>query len=128
MQEIRISQLVKDTGLSSATLRYYEQEGLISSIGRAGLQRVYHISVIQRLKLIGLGKKAGFSLNDIKTMLENNNNPVDKTKLVLKADEIDRMIKELDLLRHTLRHVANCPYDNPLDCHNFQSLLDKVKF
>ncbi|GAA5008728.1 helix-turn-helix domain-containing protein [Acinetobacter puyangensis] len=127
MQEITISQLAKHTGLSSSTLRYYENQGLIQAIGHHGLQRVFHHTVFMQLKLIGFAKKAGFNLQEIKIMLQNKQNPINKEKLASKADEIDQMIVELDILGRTLRHVANCPHDNLIDCEKFQAILNSIK-
>ena len=45
---------------SASTLRYYEEMGLIESIGRRGLKRVFLPSVLEKLSLIELGQAAGF--------------------------------------------------------------------
>ena len=42
-----ISQVAKATGLPSSTLRYYEQKGLIRSIGRVGLKRYFANDVME---------------------------------------------------------------------------------
>src|SRR5689334_23980852 len=47
------------------SLRFYEELGLIRSIGRNGLRRVYAGDVIERLSLIALGRAAGFSLEEV---------------------------------------------------------------
>lgn len=123
MNELSISELVKITGIPSSTIRYYEKEGLIRSIGRKGLQRVFHLRVIDELCLIDLGKQAGFTLKELEKMLQNKLNPIDKIKLEQRANEIDQQIKQLDLLRKSLRHVVQCQYNNPLQCLKFQKLI-----
>lgn len=123
MSELSITKLVKQTGVPSSTIRYYENEGLIRSIGRKGLQRVFHHHVIDQLLLINLGKQAGFTLKEIKIMLHNKTQPIDKIKLEQRANEIDEQIFKLDALRKSLRHIANCQFDNPLECAKFQRLL-----
>jgi DNA-binding transcriptional MerR regulator len=47
-----ISEVAKRSGTSAATLRFYETRGLISSIGRQGLRRLFDASVLDRLALI----------------------------------------------------------------------------
>ncbi len=42
---------------------------LIRSVGRHGLRRLFDPSVLERLALIGLGRAAGFSLDEIGAML-----------------------------------------------------------
>lgn len=51
MKEMDIGQVARWSGLPASTLRYYEEKGLIRSIGRNGLKRVFDASVVQRLSL-----------------------------------------------------------------------------
>lgn len=126
MQEITISRLAVQTGLRSSTLRYYEQLGLIRSIGRNGLQRVFDPGVLVQLQVIALAKKVGFHLDEIKSMLQNRGNPINKAKFAEKAQQIETRIQELEHLRSTVQHVAQCPYENPLQCEKFQQLLQQI--
>lgn len=123
MNELSISELVQRTGIPSSTIRYYEHEGLIHSIGRKGLQRVFHTQVLDQLSLIDLGKQAGFSLKELHGMLHNNAIQIDKHQLGQRAQDIENQIQKLSVLRETLLHVAQCQYDNPLHCSKFQKLL-----
>ena len=51
-----ISEVVRHSGVAASTLRFYEDKGLIRSIGRHGLKRVYGSGVLDRLALIALGR------------------------------------------------------------------------
>ncbi|WP_415754836.1 helix-turn-helix domain-containing protein [Pseudomonas leptonychotis] len=124
MKEIDIGKVSRRTGLPASTLRYYEEKGLIRSIGRNGLKRVFDESVIQRLTLIALGRGAGFALDEIAAMLNAGTQPaIDRTQLQAKADELDRSIKHLSAIRDGLRHAASCPAENHLQCPKFQQLM-----
>jgi DNA-binding transcriptional MerR regulator len=124
MKEIDIGKVSRRTGLPASTLRYYEEKGLIRSIGRNGLKRVFDESVIQRLTLIALGREAGFALDEIAAMLNAGTQPaIDRTQLQAKADELDRSIKRLSAIRDGLRHAASCPAENHLQCPKFQQLM-----
>lgn len=123
MQEITISELATLVKIPSSTLRYYEDIGLIHSIGRKGLQRVFSENVIATLQLITLVKKAEFSLDELKQMLAMKDTPIAKDILLKKAEMIDQYIQELDILRAGLRHVAQCTFDNPLECPKFQKIM-----
>jgi len=124
MKEIDIGKVSRRTGLPASTLRYYEEKGLIRSIGRNGLKRVFDESVIQRLTLIALGRGAGFALDEIASMLNAGTQPaIDRTQLQAKADELDRSIKHLSAIRDGLRHAASCPAENHLQCPKFQQLM-----
>lgn len=63
-----ITEVARRSGLPASTLRFYEEKGLIASIGRHGLHRVFDPGVLERLALIALGRSAGFSLNEIAQM------------------------------------------------------------
>ena len=47
-----ISEVVKRSGLPPSTLRYYEERGLISPIGRHGLKRQFDPLVLDQLSMI----------------------------------------------------------------------------
>lgn len=123
MQEITISELAALFKTQSSTIRYYEEIGLIHSIGRKGLQRVFSKNVITTMQLIILGKKANFSLDELKQMLVVKEAPIAKNVLLKKADDIDQYIQQLDVLRNGLRHVAQCNFENPLECPKFQKIM-----
>ncbi|HTL98280.1 MAG TPA: helix-turn-helix domain-containing protein [Holophagaceae bacterium] len=119
-----ISEVAERTGLPPSTLRYYEEKGLIVSVGRRGLHRLFDGSVLERLALIALGRAAGFSLDEIKRMFAPDGRPrIDRAKLAAKAEEVDRRIRELGALRDGLRHAAACPAPSHLECPTFRRLL-----
>lgn len=65
----RIGELAKQFGITLRTLRFYEDKGLISP-KRDGAMRLYSRRDKARLKLILLGRKVGFSLREVKQMLD----------------------------------------------------------
>ena len=64
-----ISELAAEFGLTPRTIRFYEDEGLVSP-GRSGMNRVYSRRDRARLELICRGKRLGFSLADVKEFLD----------------------------------------------------------
>lgn len=64
-----ISELAREFGVTPRALRFYEDKGLLSP-DREGLNRVYSHRDRARLKLILSGRKVGFSLNDIREILD----------------------------------------------------------
>lgn len=125
MKEMDIGKVARWSGLPASTLRYYEEKGLIRSIGRNGLRRVFGESVIQRLALIALGRSAGFSLDDIAAMLATEGGAnIDREQLARKADALDQTIRRLSAIRDGLRHAAVCPASDHLACPKFQRLMD----
>lgn len=119
-----IGKVAKRSGLPASTLRYYEQRGLIASVARHGLRRVFHPSVLERLALIALGRSAGFSLAEIARMFTAGGRPrIDRKALAAKAKELDTKIRELSAMRDGLRHAAACPAPSHLECPKFRRLL-----
>lgn len=64
-----IGDLSREFGVTLRTLRFYEDKGLLNP-SRDGLNRIYSRRDRGRLKLVLMGKKVGFSLMEIKDMLE----------------------------------------------------------
>lgn len=125
MKFLDIGDVSEKSGIKPSALRYYEAAGLISSVSRHGLRRQFPHEVLLRLKLISMGKSAGFSLEEIAGMLGGNGAP-DLPRAVLhqKADEIDRQILKLAALRDTLRHVADCRAPSHMECSTFRRLVE----
>lgn len=125
MKEMDIGKVARWSGLPASTLRYYEEKGLIRSIGRNGLKRVFSETVIQRLSLIALGRTAGFSLDAIADMLATDGElALDRERLLQQADQVDQTIKRLSAIRDGLRHAASCSAPSHLDCPKFQRLMN----
>lgn len=119
-----IAEVAKHTGVPASTLRYYEKQGLIASVGRQGMRRRFAPGVLDQLALISLGQAAGLSLDDIRSMLLPNGQPsIDRQMLADKADEIDALIKRLRAVSRGLRHAAACPAPSHAECPSFQKLL-----
>ncbi len=128
MAEIDIGEVSRRMGIPVSALRFYEQKGLIRSIGRNGLRRVFNTDVIQHLTLIMLGREAGFSLDEIRNMFPlGGKTSIDRGLLSAKAAEIDRTIRRLTSMRNGLQHAAVCPEANHLDCPSFQRILRVVE-
>jgi DNA-binding transcriptional MerR regulator len=124
MKDLDIAQVARASGIAASALRFYEEQGLIAPIGRRGLKRLFDPGVLERLKLIQLGRAAGFGLQEIAAMFVAGGRPrIDRKKLAAKADALDRTIRELGALRDGLRHAAACPARDHLECPSFRRLL-----
>ena len=124
MQELDIAEVAQQSGIVASTLRFYEEKGLISSIGRRGLRRVFDPDVLKRLALIALGRAAGFSLNEIADMFAPDGRPrIDRELLAVKAKELDRTIRKLSAMRDGLLHAAACRAPSNMECPTFRRIL-----
>ena len=124
MKILDIGEVSEQSGIPPSTLRYYEEVGLIASVGRHGLRRQYEPQTLLQLSLIALGKSAGFSLDDIAGMFGKDGQPdLPRAELHARADELDRQIRNLTTLRNALRHVADCPAPSHMECPTFRRLV-----
>ncbi len=124
-KSMEISQVAKKSGVSASTLRFYEEKGLIKSIGRQGIRRVFSSNVLERLELIALGRAAGFSLEEISGILGTDAKPdIDRALLLKKASELDGTIKKLEAMRDGLQHAAACTAPSHLECPRFRRLMN----
>ena len=127
MKFLDIGEVAARSGVKPSALRHYESAGLISSVARHGLRRQFPPEVLLQLKLIAMGKSAGFSLDEIAGMFGRNGLPdLPRALLHEKANEIDRQIDDLRALSDTLRHVADCSAPSHMECQTFRGLLDKA--
>jgi DNA-binding transcriptional MerR regulator len=121
---VDITEVARRSGLNASTLRFYEEKGLIASIGRRGLHRMFDTKVLERLALIALGRSAGFSLAEIALMFAPDGRPrIDRQMLAAKAEELDRTIRKLTEMRDSLRHAAACRAPSHMECPTFRRIL-----
>ncbi len=106
-----VTELARDLGVTPRTIRFYEDQGLISP-QRAGNTRVYTHRDRARMILILRGKQLGFSLRDIKEYLDLY--VVDTTQseqlqhLVKKARErITQLEGQLQAVKTTLQELKD---------------------
>jgi DNA-binding transcriptional MerR regulator len=119
-----IAEVAQRSGVPASTLRFYEDKGLIRSVGRRGLRRLFTDEVLEQLALIALGRTAGFSLDEIAGMLGSDGNPrIDRQLLADKAERLDKSIHKLMAMRDGLRHAAECSAPSHMQCPKFRRLM-----
>ena len=124
MKKLDIAEVARSSGVPASTLRFYEEKGLIVSVGRQGLRRLFEAGVLERLALIALGRAAGFSLDEIALMFGPDGRPrIEQQMLMAKAEELDKTIRKLCAMRDGLRHAAACRAPSHMECPTFRRLL-----
>lgn len=69
MEHKGIQEVASELGVTHRTLRFYEDNGLISP-ARAGTTRIYSRRDIGRMQLILRGKRLGFTIREIREFLD----------------------------------------------------------
>ncbi|NNG40143.1 MerR family DNA-binding transcriptional regulator [Flexivirga sp. ID2601S] len=94
-----IAQLAEEFGLTHRTIRHYEELGLLSP-ERRGTVRVFHRRDRTRLELIVRGKRIGFPLEEIRTIIDMyDETPGESGQLVYLLDQIAARRAELEQRR-----------------------------
>ena len=100
-----IGELARLTGLSTRTIRFYSDAGLIPVVGRtSGGFRSYDVGGLNRLKLLRTLRDLGVDLPTAQRVLENEVGITEVARI--HADAIDAQIRTLRLRRSVLRAVA----------------------
>ncbi|HEX8663644.1 MAG TPA: MerR family transcriptional regulator [Beijerinckiaceae bacterium] len=90
-----IGDLAREFGVSLRALRFYEDRGLLSPV-RLGSSRIYDARQRARLELILKGKQLGFTLTEIRALLEREERGESAPKLRLSVRQIDDQIAHLE--------------------------------
>jgi len=105
---MRIGELAAESGVTTRTLRFYEEKGLLPPPGRASNgYREYDRRVLSRLDFIRRGRAAGLTLAQIRDVIDvrdGGDAPCQHVHqlLVERLADIDRHIADLQVLRSTL--------------------------
>lgn len=113
MKRYSISDLADEFNISSRSLRFYEEKGLIMPERSKGNQRIYDDRDFERMKLILRGKRLGYSLNEIGEMIGYDSINMDEVTQIKKGIEygerklieVRRKIDELKTLEEDLVKV-----------------------
>jgi MerR family copper efflux transcriptional regulator len=126
---MNIGAVSKLTGLSSKSIRLYEDKGLITHPSRSDAgYREYSEQQVQQLNLISRAKNAGFSLIECKEFVQLASNPNRKSSEVKakakeKLAEVEVKIKELKEIERQLKSwVSACPGDSGSQCPIIEDL------
>ncbi|KHT51849.1 MerR family transcriptional regulator [Vibrio sinaloensis] len=95
MERFKISELAKEFGITTRSIRFYEDVGLIEP-ERKGTMRLYQRRDKIRLKLILRGKRLGFSLAEIKELFalyDTHQEDTQLTKMLKIIDEKEAVLK-----------------------------------
>ena len=104
---VRIGEMAKNYGVTLRTLRFYEDKGLLNP-QRDGSTRLYTRRDKARLKLILLGRKVGFSLRDVKQMMDLYDPTGSNTKqLRLALDKSEKQLARLQKQRALIDDAIN---------------------
>ena len=104
---LRIGEIARNYGITLRTLRFYEDKGLLKP-KREGTTRLYSRRDISRLRLVLLGRKVGFSLREVKQMMDLYDPAGTNIKqLKVALDKGDRQLGRLEKQRQAVEESIN---------------------
>lgn len=110
------------SNLPTKTIRYYEDVGLISPTRAPNGYRDFDRVDVDRLSFIARARRLGFSMEEVRTLLELQDDPSRRSaevKALARAhlNELDRKLAELSRMREDLRALFEaCPGNDGADC------------
>lgn len=108
MNDMTVSEVSKDFGVSTRMLRYYEQEGLISSKRREDYAyRIYDENAVRRLRQILLLRKLRIPLKQIAVILNSADKSETVSILIDKIKELEEEISSLKIIRDILSEIVS---------------------
>mgnify|MGYP000122861789 CR=1 FL=1 len=107
----KIGTVVRQLGLQSSAVRFYERQGLLAPSRLSNGYRVYSREAVEALRFIVRAKELGFTLEQIREVLNirrAGKEPCGCVKEIVdrNLEDIDRKMKGLAQLRRELKKLA----------------------
>jgi DNA-binding transcriptional MerR regulator len=123
--KLTIGQVADRAGLNASAIRYYEREGILPQPGRSSGQRRYTEEVVRRLQVIDIAKRAGFTLDEIRLILDADaadDLAHDELRALAdrKISEVDALIARAEAMREWLTKARTCQCSSLELCDLFQ--------
>ncbi|MBA4742101.1 MAG: helix-turn-helix domain-containing protein [Azoarcus sp.] len=124
-----VGQLAQATGTRAVTIRYYERIGLLPSAARnASGYRVYTAQERDRLRFVRRSRALGFSLEDIRDLLEladhrRSSCAAVDAKITQKLEQVRQSICDMQGLEQELERLSSCCQGGVIEeCRIIESL------
>ena len=103
---LTIGQLATRAGVAASAIRFYERSGVLPPAERVGGQRRYGPEAVRRREVLAVAKRAGFTLDEARVLLESGEPPRDLA--ARKLPEVEAHIARAQEMRTWLLHASQC--------------------
>lgn len=112
MEKLTIGKLAELAGVGVETVRFYQRKNLLREPKASGTFRTYSEEDAQRILFIKRAQDLGFTLSEVKELLELNTKPritcgAVKEKTLVKINEIENKIADLNRMKASLEKLAS---------------------
>lgn len=131
------SEVAERADVNSETVRYYEKRGLIPKPRRSSAgYRLYDESYVRRIRFVGRAQELGFTLEEIKDLLELRAGPDAtcrdvKARAETKIADVENKIRDLKRIRRALTSLADACEGSSgptSDCPILEAMQDEDAF
>lgn len=126
-EEMTIGALAARFGLATHVLRHWEAMGLLTPETRVSGRRRYRRAHVARVAMIVRGKEAGFSLRQLKGMLDASDPDARRVLLEQHHADLERRIVQIEASKAMIEHALVCPAKDITHCPDFQRLVEMVE-
>ncbi|WP_047890627.1 MerR family transcriptional regulator [Micromonospora sp. RV43] len=121
-----IGELADRFGLATHVLRHWEAMGLLSPAERINGRRRYTTAHIARVAVIVRGKAGGFSLEQLREVLDAPDRPRRRMLLREQHAELERRIEEIEASKTLIEHALDCEVADFTRCPGFRRLVERL--
>jgi MerR family redox-sensitive transcriptional activator SoxR len=112
-ETLTIGQVAERFGINASAIRYYERVGVLPKPPRESGQRRYGSDAVRRLEVLEVAKRAGFTLDEARLLLERTEAGTPafdavQELAVRKLPEVDALIARAEEMRTWLLAAADC--------------------
>jgi MerR family transcriptional regulator, redox-sensitive transcriptional activator SoxR len=123
---LTIGEVAQLAGLRTSAIRYYESIGVLPEAERDCGQRRYTKETVRQLQVIGVAKRAGFSLGEARLLLaaESEGSPAYEQLRELaqqKLPQVDALIERAQAMRQWLSTATACGCETLDGCALFEA-------
>jgi MerR family redox-sensitive transcriptional activator SoxR len=120
MKELSIGEVARRAGIQASAIRYYESVGLLPLPKRVNGRRCYDPSVLQRLGLIQLARRAGFRISELQVLFTEPGDAPASTRwqalVTEKVAEMEALIERAQTIKKWLIEAPPCQCVQVDDC------------
>jgi MerR family transcriptional regulator, redox-sensitive transcriptional activator SoxR len=111
-QPLSIGQVAAEAGVRASSIRYYESVGVLPEPERVSGQRRYSPEILTRLRFIDVAQQAGFSLDEIRELLDGSERDQASERLRAlaqrKLPDVEALISRAEAMKDWLQAADAC--------------------
>lgn len=109
---LTIGQVAARAGIRTSSIRYYESVGVLPEPDRVSGQRRYSPEILTRLGFIDVAQQAGFSLDEIRELLDGSEEEQASDRLrglaQRKLGDVEDLIARAEAMKGWLQAAGDC--------------------